>query len=85
MRLPHRVGNSNRCASRPGDHQDITVIDTARVGEGKKAVFGKLPAHGFPRKFAISADGRTAFLSNFTSNTLEIIDVERIPVAIGNK
>jgi DNA-binding beta-propeller fold protein YncE len=79
------VGNSNRFASRPGDHQDITVIDAARVGDGKRAVLGKLPAQGFPRKLATSADGRTVFLSNFTSNTLEIIDVERISAATTKK
>jgi DNA-binding beta-propeller fold protein YncE len=77
------VGNSNRFASHPGDHQDITVIDATRIGEGKKAVLGRLPAQGFPRKFVLSADGRTVFLSNFTSNTLEIIDAERIPAVMG--
>jgi DNA-binding beta-propeller fold protein YncE len=79
------VGNSNRFAARPGDHQDITVIDAARVGEGKAAVLGKIPAQGFPRKFAVSADTRTIFLSNFTSDTLEVIDAERISALIGKK
>lgn len=79
------VGNSNRFASRPGDHQDITVIDSARVGEGKSAVVGKIPAQGFPRKFVMSADGRTIFLGNFTSDSLEVIDAEQLPAAMGKK
>jgi DNA-binding beta-propeller fold protein YncE len=78
------VGNSNRFAGRPGDHQDITVVDAARVGDGKTAVLGKIPAQGFPRKFAVSADTRTIFLSNFTSDSLEVIDTERISWALGN-
>ncbi|HEY6305569.1 MAG TPA: hypothetical protein VI488_03800 [Candidatus Angelobacter sp.] len=79
------IGNTNRFAARPGDHQDITVIDAARVGEGKAAVLGKIPAQGFPRKFAVSTDTRTIFLSNFTSDSLEVIDAERISTVIGKK
>jgi DNA-binding beta-propeller fold protein YncE len=79
------VGNSNRFASRPNDYQDVTVIDAARVGEGKAAVIGKISAQGFPREFAASADGHTLFLANFASNSLEVIDVERLPAAIGKK
>ena len=79
------VGNSNRFAARPGDHQDVTVIDAARIGEGKSAVLGKIPAQGFPRKFASTADGKTIFLGNFTSDSLEVIDVEQLPAAMGKK
>lgn len=73
------VGNSNRFAGRPGQDQDITVIDAARVSEGKAAVIGRIPAGAFPREFATSADGRTVALSNFASESVEIIDVGRLP------
>ena len=58
----------------------MTVIDAGKISSGASAVLGTLPAQGFPREFGYSADGRTLFLSNFTSNTLEIIDVERLPI-----
>jgi DNA-binding beta-propeller fold protein YncE len=79
------VGNSNRFAARPSDHQDVTVIDAARIGEGKSAVLGKIPAQGFPRKFASTADGKTIFLGNFTSDSLEVIDGEQLTAAMGKK
>jgi len=72
------VGNSNRFAAARGEHQDVTVIDAARVKEGKAAVLGKIPAQGFPRKLVTSNDGRTIFLGNFASDSLEIIDAERL-------
>ena len=72
------VGNSNRFAAARGEHQDVMVIDAARVKEGKAAVLGKIPAQGFPRKLVTSNDGRTIFLGNFASDSLEIIDAERL-------
>ena len=74
------VGNSNRFAASENDKQSVTVIDAGKISSGMSAVLGTIPAQGFPREFGYSADGRTLFLSNFTSNTLEIIDVERLPI-----
>ena len=74
------VGNSNRFAASENDKQSVTVIDAGKISSGASAVLGTIPAQGFPREFGYSADGRTLFLSNFTSNTLEIIDVERLPI-----
>src|SRR5436309_5758443 len=74
------VGNSNRFAASENDKQSMTVIDAGKISSGTSAVLGTIPAQGFPREFGYSADGRTLFLSNFTSNTLEIIDVEGLPI-----
>ena len=72
------VGNSNRFAGKT-DNQDVLVIDATKVSSGKAAIVGKIPAGGFPREFSASPDGQTLFLSNFGTDTLEIIDVARLP------
>lgn len=71
------VANSDRFAG--GAHQTVTVIDATRVSSGEGAVLGTIPAESFPREFASSPDGTTIFLSNFNSNSLEIIAVPKLP------
>jgi hypothetical protein len=46
---------------------------------GKAAVVGKIPAGGFPSEFSLSPDSQILFLSNSGTDTLEIIDVQRLP------
>jgi DNA-binding beta-propeller fold protein YncE len=72
------VTNSNRFAGSAADHQDLAVVDAARVTSGAAAVIGSIPAGGFPREIRTTADGRTLLLTNFTSRTLEIIDLNRL-------
>ena len=82
------VTNSNRFASRANEKQDLTVIDAVKVYSGAAAVMGTIPAGGFPREFGATADGKTLFVANFLSNTLEVIDVARMTVrapASGNQ
>lgn len=74
------VTNSNRFARGDEDWQPLTVIDTAKVSEGPAAVLGTIPAEGFPRELRVTSDGKTLLLTNFTSNTLEIIDLTRLPL-----
>jgi DNA-binding beta-propeller fold protein YncE len=77
------VTNSNRFAGNAGDRQPLAVVDAAKLrAGGKKAVLGEIPAGAFPRELRLSADGRTLFLTNFTSRTLEMIDLARaLPAA----
>jgi len=77
------VTNSNRFAGNAGDRQPLAVVDAVKLrAGGKKAVLGEIPAGGFPRELRQSADGRTLFLTNFTSRTLEMIDLARaLPAA----
>lgn len=73
------VGNSNRFARSPTDPQTLTVLDAAKIAQGAAAVLGTIPAGAFPREMALSPDGRTLFLTNFGSNTLQVMDVARLP------
>jgi DNA-binding beta-propeller fold protein YncE len=72
------VTSSNRFAGGANDHQDLTVVDAAKVAAGAGAVLGTIPAGAFPRQLHLTADGRTLLLSNFASGTLEIIDLRRL-------
>jgi len=74
------VGNSNRFAGSHGP-QSLTVLDAARIEQGAAATLGTIPAGAFPREMAVSADGRTLFLTNFGSQSLQVIDVTHLPLA----
>jgi DNA-binding beta-propeller fold protein YncE len=72
------VTNSNRFGGGRNDRQPLTVVDAEKLrAGGKKAVLGEIPAGGFPREIRISTDSRTLFVTNFTSGTLEMVDVAR--------
>lgn len=74
------VGNSNRFAGRGGAAQSLVVLDAAKIPRGMSAVLGTIPAGSFPREMAVSSDQRTLFLTNFGSNSLQVIDVARLPI-----
>jgi DNA-binding beta-propeller fold protein YncE len=73
------VGNSNRFAGR-GEPQSLIVLDAAKIKDGKIAVMGTIPAGSFPREMAVSADERTLLLTNFGSNSLQVMDIARLPI-----
>jgi 6-phosphogluconolactonase (cycloisomerase 2 family) len=75
----HRVvvTSSNRFGGGTGDHQPLTVVDAMRLRGGQPAVTGTIKAGAFPRELRLSADGRTLFVTNFGSSTLEMIDLAR--------
>jgi DNA-binding beta-propeller fold protein YncE len=73
------VTNSNRFGGRgANDKQSLTVIDAAKVSSGAGAVVGTIPAGAFPRELRLTSDLRTLLLTNFTSSSLEIIDLARL-------
>jgi DNA-binding beta-propeller fold protein YncE len=75
------VTNSNRFGGGSGDRQPLAVVDAAKLrAGGKKAVLGEIPAGGFPREIRVSADGKTMFVTNFTSGTLEMVELARVRV-----
>jgi DNA-binding beta-propeller fold protein YncE len=74
------VSNSNRFSNDRKARQTLSVIDAAKVGEGKLAVVGSLAAGVFPREFGQSPDGRTLFVANYLSDELEVIDLSRLPL-----
>lgn len=74
------AGNSNRFAASTAP-QSLVVLDTAKMEAGTGAALGAIDAGAFPREMALSADGHTLFLTNFGSNSLQVIDVDRLPLA----
>ena len=72
------VTNSNRFAGDENDHQTLTVIDSGKIALGAAAVVGSIPAGAFPRELHTTQDGHTLLLTNFNSNTLEVIDLSRV-------
>ena len=72
--------NSNRFATGPDSRSTLDVIDTANVAAGAKALVGTIPAGAFPRELRLSSDGKTLFLTNFQSQTVEVIDLARLHV-----
>ena len=73
------VGNSNRFGGR-GAPESLVVLDAAKFGQGIGAVLGTIPAGSFPREMAVSTDQRTLFLTNFASNSLQVIDIAHLPI-----
>jgi DNA-binding beta-propeller fold protein YncE len=76
------ISNSNRFGTNANTAQTLTVIDPKRAVDGTAAVVGSIEAGAFPREFGGSPDGMTIFLSNYLSNTLEVIDAEHLPIKL---
>jgi DNA-binding beta-propeller fold protein YncE len=74
------VTNSNRFAGKPRDRQPLTVIDAGKITSGNGAVLGTISAGAFPRELRVTADRRTLLVTNFMSNTLELVDLKRLPL-----
>ncbi|HTE47919.1 MAG TPA: YncE family protein [Gemmatimonadaceae bacterium] len=79
------VTNSNRFAGTGKDQQYLTVVDATKLDAGAGAVFGSIAAGAFPREMRVSADGRTLFLTNFGSSSIEMIDLARLPLEVARK
>lgn len=63
----------------PQEQQSLTVIDAAKVTSGAGAVLGTIPVGSGPRDATVMKDGRTLFVPNFNSDTLQFIDLARLP------
>jgi DNA-binding beta-propeller fold protein YncE len=64
-----------------GEQQSLTVIDAGKVASGAAAVVGKIPVGSGPRDATLMNDGRTLFVPNFNSNTLQLIDLKRVGIS----
>ncbi len=78
------VTNSNRFSGKH-DKQNLSVIDTANISSGPAAILGLIPAGAFPRELRATADGRTLLVTNFDSNTLDLIDLTRLPIDLSKR
>jgi YVTN family beta-propeller protein len=65
------VANSDRFA-KAGQPQSVSVIDTTKLDTGVSLT---IPAGEFPREIRMSTDGRTLVLTNFSSKTVEVVDI----------
>jgi DNA-binding beta-propeller fold protein YncE len=72
------AGNSNRFAG-GNESQSLTVLGASQ--DGTLTTLGSIPAGAFPREMAVSADGRTLFLTNFGSKSLQVIDIGKLPIS----
>jgi len=72
------IGNSNRFSANAAKSSIITVLDTSCIGTDRDPKLGEIPCGAFPREFHLSADGKTLFLTNCRSDTLQVIDAGRL-------
>lgn len=70
------VGNSNRFGADAGKAQTLSVLDVAKIGDGDATI----AAGAFPREMCVTSDGKTLLLSNFGSDSVEVIDAQNPPV-----
>lgn len=62
--------------------QSLTVIAADRAGQGQAAVEGTIQAGIFPREITLSPDGKTAFVTNFFSRSIETIDLSKLSAVL---
>jgi DNA-binding beta-propeller fold protein YncE len=72
------VGNSDRFSANAGKSSTLTVLDASLIGTGQDCRLGEMTCGAFPRELRASHDGKTLYLTNFRSRTLQVIDVGRI-------
>jgi YVTN family beta-propeller protein len=76
------VGNSNRFGTADIRSQTLSVLDISKIGHGNPLI-GAIGTGKFPREMCVSSDGQTLFLTNFLSNSLEIINTRNLPMTPG--
>jgi len=73
------VASSNRFGA-PGAPQHLTILDSNWQTWGHGSVLtAEVRAGSFPREERLSPDGKTLYVTNFTSNQLEMVDLTRLP------
>jgi hypothetical protein len=69
---------SDRFGGDPDASQILSVIDPRLMDRGAAAVVGSIPAGSFPRELWLMPDGSTLLVTNYTSRTLQLVDLERV-------
>ena len=73
------MASSNRFGA-PGAPQHLTILDANWQTWGHESVLtAEVRAGSFPREERLSNDGKTLYVTNFTSNQLEMVDLTRLP------
>jgi DNA-binding beta-propeller fold protein YncE len=68
------AGNSNRFGA-GNQPLTLTVLDAVEM-----KTLGQIAVGAIPPEMALSADGHTLFLTNFGSKSLQVMDVDRLPI-----
>ncbi len=68
------VANSNRFGGGTST-QSLSLVSAPDVLAGKPALVGQIPAGAFPRQLAVSPDGGTLYVTNYSSAQLETVSV----------
>ena len=79
------AGNSNRFAvgSAP---QTLSILDAAKMEQkSENAALGTIVSGAFPRELSVSTDGHTLFLTNAGSSSLQVIDIDNLPLEPARK
>ncbi len=71
------VANSSRFGGSGGEN--LTVVDAAKVEQGRAAVLGTIPAGKFPRELHAMPDGQALLLTDYGSDRIELIPITRLP------
>jgi len=79
------VANSNRyqydgIAARTTSRDTLRVIDADKISTGSPSFLGFIPAGAGPRNMIVTADGRTLLVANLNSLSLELIDLDWLPL-----
>jgi YVTN family beta-propeller protein len=74
------AGNSNRFGTDADPRQTLTVLDAGKISQGADAVIGTITCGVFPRDLVTSPDGKTLFVANYMSNTLQVMNVATLPI-----
>lgn len=72
------IANSNRF-NEPQLPQTLTLLDTKQALAGHTVILGIINVGAFPRELTLSPDGKSLYLTNYNSDTLNIIDVSKLP------
>ena len=74
------TADSNRF-NYPNATSGLSVVDVQKALEtgGDGAVLGRIPTGLFPREFAVSNDGQTVLVSDYSSKSVQAVDVASIP------
>jgi YVTN family beta-propeller protein len=74
------AGNSNRFGTDGDPRQTLTVLDAGKISQGADAVIGTITCGVFPRDLVTSPDGKTLFVANYMSNSLQVMNVANLPI-----
>jgi serine/threonine protein kinase/DNA-binding beta-propeller fold protein YncE len=72
------VANSNNL-SLPGAASSLGVVSTSAALAGKPALLGIVPASPFPRRMAVTPDGRALLVAHFELHQLQAVDIAQLP------